>query len=154
MNPQVTFGGNLTTNNVSLKAYLSSNQNNLVSGMPTKVNLNAIIWDDGSNFDSVNHRCIAPINGRYLIYGLIGYQNIIANKRYFAMPYVNGICKEFVITAPGLVGNHTIPFCVETTVLEGEYIELYAQSIAGTNNVDLLVGEATTFLCIDLVERL
>jgi len=140
---------------VVCRAYLSSNQADLVDGVWTKVNLNSVTYDLGGNFDtSSNYRFDAPVSGLYQVLGKIDLINTIANKNYAVSIYVNG---SSVVHAHTNIGAATDEVDVEVNDLiflnKDDYVELYAQSNAGVNTVDIDSDSEHTFLVVRLVNR-
>lgn len=127
-------------NNTKARAYLSAHQENLVSGAITKVLLNAEDYDIGSDFDIVNNKFVAPINGFYQICAVINWrdQDMVANKRYMGFVYKNGaiLLKNSTHLSET---NKSLSNCFSDMVylLANDYIELYAHHETGANTADV-----------------
>ena len=72
------------------RAYLGSNQLDLVSGAPTQVLLDTENYDVGGDFAS--SKFVAPVTGYYLIIGQVSFAaaTVVLDKRYAAYIYVQG----------------------------------------------------------------
>lgn len=84
----------------SFSAYLSADQTGLTSGVWTKANFDATLFNAGSVFDTTNHNFVAPSNGYYQLITTITYQDLTAYTRYLSdiqlvtttMSYVQDNC--------------------------------------------------------------
>ena len=140
---------------VTCRVYLSVDQEDLTDGNWTKVLLNTVDYDLGTNFDIVtNNRFTVPVSGLYLIFGKVDFSNAIANKNYGCGIYINNALTIHDFAHTGDSTNEV------TAAVEGElflnkdnYIELYAISNAGVNTVDLGGGNHHTLIHIRLVTR-
>jgi hypothetical protein len=133
------------------RAYLNGAQDNMTDSTPTKILLETESYDIGADFDTANSRFVAPVSGYYLICGGVGYKNIVTDKRYFAMPYVNGSVVAYSINTAAVTGNNIVAYSIVEYVAAGQYIELYGQAVCGVNTVDFLPGTTNTFMCIHLL---
>ena len=134
------------------RAYLSANnQENLVHGTATKVILDGEEYDPGDNFNTSTYRFTAPVDGYYLINGSVLFTNVVADRYYMAIIYVYGtdVARNYIHA------SLTSFACAAVTTMQylsaGQYIELYAQSNAGDNTVDILRGSKYTFLEVALM---
>ena len=127
------------------RAYLNASQTNVTDASYTKVLLNAEDFDIGGNFDTTNSRFVAPVNGYYQINGYVGFTEVIANKRYASVIYVNGASARFASMSNGSdTGNLYISNSVLAYVAAGQYVELYAWLSVGANTVDVYGGVTTS----------
>ena len=96
-------------------------------------------WDYGSNFDTVNAKFVAPIDGIYHFDAKIAYGAAIANKLYLIMLYVGGtvVIKNYLNTGADTTGIAQALLSVDLKLEEDDYVELYARHLAGVNTVDV-----------------
>lgn len=133
------------------RAYLNTNQLDLVHNTPTKVLLDTENYDIGSDFDLTNSKFIAPIAGTYLIIGSIFYYSVVADKEYYAMIFKNG---AYVATGKTTSPTtHTFNTRVSDIVQLAidDDITLYANHKAGVNTIDILKGSDLTYMAICLL---
>lgn len=148
---QVDSNGRVLLSSIQTKAraYLSAPQINLVDGIWTKVLLDAESYDIGSNFAS--YKFTTPINGYYLIHGNILFVNTIANKEYKVAIQVNDVSVYQGFYTTSITTYLSAPFSDTIYLEKDDYVELYAQSRAGVNTVDIFGRNDTTFITIHLL---
>jgi hypothetical protein len=135
------------------KLYLAVNQLNLVHNVPTKVLLDTIAANYADGIEStVNHRITPGVAGYYSICGQVAFWLISPSKAYVVYIYRSGfnVCTFY---ANGSVldivsGSCCLPNCYLTAT---DFVELYAESLSGDNNVDIILGEVHTFLAVQRV---
>lgn len=131
------------------RAWLDTPQLNLVSGDYIKVLLDAETYDSQNEFDvAVNHRFTPTTAGYYLAIGSVGWNQVVADKRYITMIYKNGACVTTGELYPG--GGYPVSVATDVIYLDGvdDYLELYARHVAGVDTVDLNNVSDRTFLTI------
>jgi len=135
---------------VMARVSLSDDQLNLVDSVATKVLVSGIDFDVGDNFDS--YKFTAPITGFYDIRGQVSFINVVADKRYSAHIFKNGLSIGSVTADTHSTSTAEISCFVACRkyLTAGQYIELYATSYAGVNTVDIQ-GYSRTFLEVALV---
>ena len=137
---------------VGFSAYINAAQDNLVDSTNTRVNLDSESYDYGGNFSVVTHLFTAPIAGRYLFVGQVGYKNQIVNKRYSAMIFKNAAVKNINTAYCTDVSENTFSTAVAIfDMVAGDTASLYARSDSGDNTVDIYPGDGFTFLAGELI---
>lgn len=136
------------------KAYLSVGQSNIVDSTLTKVALDSEVYDVGSNFDTVNNRFVAPVDGYYLIMGQIYWKALTDNKLYGAVITISG-AEKLTGRVLGHSGTTRLSAFVPASVqylTAGQYVELYAYQVSGVDTPDIEGGsENETFLAVHLL---
>ena len=132
------------------RAYLSANQLNLVNGVWTKVLLNSESYDVGGNF--ANYKFTVPIAGYYLIVSSIGLISVVATKLYYMALYKNGVRIALTAFHSSLAAFISLFFNDIIYFVVGDYIELYVESNAGVNTVDVEGDESETYLAVNLLQ--
>jgi hypothetical protein len=143
------------------RAYLSADQDNIAAGGAGayRVNLNAVSYDIGSNFDTVNHCFIVSITGYYLVKGTVVFEStdMSANTRNMAYIYVDplgvgapavkshGNDLYYTVAAQWLVLNVSDILHLNAT----DKVYLYAGT--SDTNVDIESAETETSLSIVLL---
>lgn len=149
----VELGNNQIRTDTRARAYLGTDQNNLVDSTWTLVQLDSENYDSGGNFDTGNYKFTAPVNGFYLVVGQIMYHELIADKSYFAAlrwaaayNTINRIHASFNEWLGVRISD-----IIELT--SGQTIELYARQESGGNLVDISSGSNYTFLAVHLLSQ-
>jgi len=135
------------------KMYLGSNQLNLVNGAITLVELDTVGtgFTDGIE-DTANHKITPGYAGFYIIIGMVTFMNLVIDRSYDAGVLITGAAYlPFVHDFSGRDDYYTVPVSCLVKLNATDYIELYARSMSGDNTVDILAGEAYTFLSIQRV---
>jgi len=134
------------------RAYLSADQENIANTTLVKVNINVENFDLNADFDTSNYRFVAPVNGYYQVNASIRYINIVADKTYYALIYVNGSAYS---SAGGHTANNTDQIGVQVSDLvyavAGQYIELYTYHNDGAGTSDIDGGSSLTFMSVTLI---
>lgn len=137
---------------VGARAYLSADQENLTSGNNTKILLDSESYDVGSNFAS--YKFVAPVNGYYLAIGQVSFKNTVADKLYVTDIYLNGASGTRAASHTGATAGAVDVVASDVIYLDADdYLELYAQSAAGVNTVDVTGDENRTFLAVTLLKE-
>jgi len=141
-------------NNYMARAYLSANQFDVPNNTGTLVNLNAESYDPGNNFNTANHRYVAPVAGYYVIHGQVTYLTgtVVADKRYDARLYLNGAESGGAILASPTTGYASPNFTDCLHLAANDYVELFCFHQAGVNTVDILGNTNWTFLTVMLLQ--
>jgi len=132
------------------RAYLSTAQLNLADVTVIKVLLDGESYDPGSNFAAYKFTC--PTTGYYAIQWNVGFVNIIANKNYTAMLYLNGAAAIFNSvhssddTNELRFGGSDIQYLTATN-----YLELYVYLNVGAATVDLENDPRMTYLVVSFL---
>ena len=152
-NPTINFTDKAVTQGVLVKAYLGSQQANITDLTTTVISLDTEVFDIGSDFNTGTYRFTAPVNGYYLVSGMITFENTITDKTYQASIREGGstvVCTSAVTSAVNVALSATLP----ATILYLEatnYLELTTYLSVGANTVDIKEGERYTFLNIILL---
>lgn len=147
----VELGNNNIRTDSRIRAYLSNNQLNIVTGNWTKVLLDAETYDTGGNFDVGNNRFAAPVDGFYLIIGQVRWQETVDGARWLAAIYING---ARIVVSDSHSGSTEILSCNIVDILyvpATQFIELYCYHNAGVNTPDVYGGSDSTYLAIHLL---
>ena len=149
---KIAFGDNAPDIDPKVRVYLGSSQNNIADSTATKVLLDTEDYDAGSDFAS--YRFTAPTTGYYLVIGSVTYNEVIAEKRYLSLVYVNNAVRLTGCIHSGTVGSPNAIIVTVSDVLSltaGDYVELFAQHQGGAATVDVLTGQDSTFLTVHLL---
>jgi len=132
--------------------YLNTDQDNLVSGVPTKVELDTVNgeWTDGIE-DTGNHRILPGVAGRYLVIGQVMFTNVIAGKKYEANVQRSGAQRITGYKYSSLTENLTIRISSVLILTAIQYLELWAVSNADVDTVDIKSGMSYTHLTVQRV---
>jgi len=135
------------------RAYLATaSQDDLVDGVPTKILLNAESYDPGSNFDLANSRYVIPVTGYYQVNANISFKNVVADKSYIVLIYVNEARYSQNLSHAAFVSTTYVTHSDLVYGVAGQYIELYGISNAGVNTVDVSNGTgAWTYMSVHMV---
>jgi len=138
---------------IKARAYLSSDQENLVDQTITLVNLDKESYDIGSDFDTTNHYFIIPVTGYYLIATQVRFKSIITDSKYSAIVKngINVVCADS--SHASVAGTNTVSSGVTDIVYckAGDKITLWAYHNGGSNTVDIDSSLNQTFLTIHLL---
>ncbi len=142
---------------VACRAFRSSNQDDITGADWTKVQLNLLTYDLGTNFDnSVNYRFTVPVTGLYHIIGSVClYTSVTADKIYTAGIYKNGALVSQGVNQASAANYITCGVSDELYLSKDEYIELFVYTSEAGSTVDIY-GEAAglaTFLVVRLVTK-
>lgn len=130
--------------------YLDNPQNNLVDMALTVVELDTIQanFTDGIE-DVVNHRILPGVAGFYLIYGTVVFVNVVANKRYDLMLYLNGaVMPSFNSCQSSLADTISQTALTIRYLSNTDYMDLRVRSRAGVDTVDIWEGVGYTYLIV------
>jgi hypothetical protein len=144
-----------TTETVVCRIYLSVDQSDLTGNGWNKINLNTASYDHGTNYDLVNYKFTVPVTGLYEIEGCVEFTSVIADKRYMAGIYKDGVLIKSKSSHASLAANLSVVIREQVFLQKDDYIELYAQPEvgAGTDTVDIKSGSTTTNLMIRLITK-
>lgn len=133
--------------------YLSANQLNLVDGTWTWVELDTIKTGFADGIEDTTNYIITPAYaGWYDIKAQVYFMNVIADKRYYASIYLNGVTEKVTATKQASIAEYLSIGCSNHIKMSAtDYIKLKARSNAGVDTVDILAGEQYTFLSIQRV---
>lgn len=129
-------------------AYLNVQQDNLVTGTPTLVNLDTEVTDDGNDFNTTTHLYTVPSDGLYLVNAKISYTSVVTDKRYSAIIYVNGAEAAQTIFHASHAQRAVVPVVYLAEFNSGDTVGLYGFTDAGVNTVDIDDGITLTTLQI------
>lgn len=137
------------TNKPTGGMYLQSQQDNLVSGVATIVELNRVC---DSCYDGIEdtdlYRIVPGVPGWYLVFGQVTFVNVVADKKYEAHIHWsgwNGI--DYAYKHAALADHLTVQVCLLLKLcLASDYLQLKARSFAGVDTVSIVEGEEYTFL--------
>jgi hypothetical protein len=132
--------------NIKARVFRNAEQSDLVNGTWTKVQLNAQLYNPGNYFDkTTNFRFTSPITGYYQIIGSVSFANLVADKRYLAGIYQDGTLMSQGEAHAAVASNLTVSVSDILLLSKDSYVELWAQSNAGANTVDI-AGSAYNYL--------
>lgn len=131
------------------RAYLGSNQENLITNTYTKILLDSVDYDIGSNFSS--YKFTVPCTGYYKVNCSVMFVSVIADKLYIGQFRVNdtSVCDDYKHSA--LAQSLQVKPSSTLYLNKGDYIELFGVSFAGVDTVDVIKGSKYTFLEVEFV---
>ena len=126
--------------------YLNSSMT-FSSGAPTKVPLDTVVFDVQSEFSTTNSRWTASEDGKYMVVGYISYSGdtVVADKLYYTRIHVNGNLKAYTVIHSSHSNALIIPCIAFLDLAAGDYVELYANHNAGTDQT-VTNGAANTWI--------
>lgn len=132
------------------KLFLDSGQLNLVDGVVTNVSLDHI----GSNFtdgieNTGTYKITPGIAGLYYVSGQVTFENVVADKYYYAMIKKANGPAVYIAFAQGHSSNTeylAVPTSTIAYLTETDFLQLVACSHSGDNTVDIKAGEYFTNL--------
>lgn len=149
----VFSNGNIPEVDVRFRGYMSVQQDNLVSGDITLVNLDTKDFDTVNAFNTTTHLFTVPYSGYYGVWGSVSFTSVVADRRYTALILVDGAEKTQTIFHSSHAQRCVVP-CHDTFFAEqGQTISLGAFTDAGVNTVDVDDGTALTYLNIALMKQ-
>lgn len=131
------------------RAYLGTQQDNLVDGADTQVTLDTEDYDTNSNFAA--NAYTAPISGWYQISAQASFVNTVADKQYTIRVKVDA-ANALVNQASPSLADRCNPVISDVIKLnKGEVVTLYATSESGGDTVDIDDGSTLTHLAIQFI---
>jgi len=136
-------------------AYLSTWQENFVSGVWTQVTLDTESYDIGGHFDTGTSKFVAPIPGVYQINAMcvLARYSATATRRVVDSIYVNGVSAIFGNYQTVTDDYFSLPVWTRIDLDKGDYVELFFKSETGADTVDLNYGSKETKMHIWLVDK-
>jgi len=132
--------------------YLNNIQLNLVDSTPTLVLLETIPAEYTDGIENVGtHRITPGKAGFYSIVGKIRLEQVVADKKYEALIKVSGVVihQQYIhASLADVIGVSCVIPCLYLTA--ANYVELWAESFAGVNTVDIS-SALDTFLAVQRV---
>lgn len=143
------------TETVYCKAYRLTTQSDFTSNAWAKINLNAVVDDNGNNFDTGTSMFVVPVTGLYEFIVAIEFSGVLATKAYKGAIYVNGASVKEVSSHASVTSNLTITFSDKIYLRENDEVELYTMPDVGgsANTVDVVSGSKATTLTASLVTK-
>jgi len=127
------------------QVHMNVDQENLANNTWTIVELNAETEDIGSNYDTVNHKFVVPVSGRYSLKGQVLWKTatIVPDK-----PYNIAFCSDDTrLTNVAFHASCTDDLCsignIEQLLPGGSNVYMKALSRAGVDTVDILGGPSS-----------
>ena len=125
------------------KARITLTSNQAYSSGTTKVAVDNVVFDTGSDWDSTNKRWEAPRDGHYIINGGVWFTTAPSSWMYVLI-YVNG---SYVLRHPSSMGFQ--PGVSGMVALStGDYVELYVNA----NSSSLTIGANNALTWLDITE--
>ena len=119
-------------NQCSFSAYMSQ-ANPTITGNPTKIPYQSTRWDTNSDFDTTNHRFVAPVEGKYLFQINHNAYSITSGNYLRTQLYVNGALYSILgYIRTGDTGDHTVNDSVMVSLSQNDYVEVYSSSNDGS----------------------
>lgn len=141
-------GGGFTS---GFKAYRSTSNQSIGSGS-TKVQLNAEIFDNDGEFDpTTNYRFTSANGGTYQINASITFDGTVSSGRYYTIVKKNGttdIIEHNGKNNGSTTGNITVSTSDIVVLAANDYLELYANSVDGSDSVQANANGNGTFLSV------
>ncbi len=131
------------------RAYLSSNQENLVNNTYTKVLLDTESFDPNGDF--ATYKYTFPVSGYYKTKGQNAFTSVADQKLMTTNIYKNGASAlaNFINTSG--INSVTALAGGKQYFNRGDYVELYARSSNGDNVVDIIGSSGLTFLEVEFL---
>jgi hypothetical protein len=141
------------------RATLSTRQENILDRTYVKVLLDTPTFDPGGNFDTANHRYVAPVPGYYLVLGVTVYywSGLVLDKEYYTVIRINGADYISLPVTPSKITNIGYLVVALVHLSANDYIELWGWIDAGfgagnPTTVDIYEGESRTQLTVALYQ--
>jgi hypothetical protein len=123
------------------KARITLTSNQSYSSGTTKVAVDNVVFDTGSDWDSTNKRWEAPRDGHYIIHGGVWF-TVAPTSWFYILIYVNG---SYVLRHPS--SNGFQPNLAGMVALSaGDYVEMYVNSNSSSRTIG--ANDALTWLDI------
>lgn len=153
---KIALGGVIPENMgfVGCKAYLSTDQLNLVDDTYTLVNLDTETYDVGANFDTTTHLFTAPAAGYYRVYIVVEYKNgtVVADKRFVARATKNTSDVLFYANGHSAMTNSLQINNSDVVHLDADdTVKLECKASIGANTCDILSGALSTHITIEQI---
>jgi hypothetical protein len=139
----------------AIAVYRGTSNQTLTSGVATKIQFNAEVFDTAGYFDSsTNYRYTPLVAGKYLITATVFFNNTLsAGTNVIASIYKNGAGYIDNFTAVPATNVYYMLLVTGIVDMNGssDYVEIYASHFRGSNS-DVLAGATWTTFCAVLVE--
>jgi len=127
-------GRALTPNRPQALAYRSTAQSFLASTW-TKINLNAVRYNIGGNFNTSNGRFTAPVTGLYL-YSYTVHFELGTSEYFYSGVQINGVFYHYgfgLRLSGSWIGDNTLGHAHQMRLNAGDYVELWGYSTAANS---------------------
>lgn len=146
-----TFAADCDPRETKVRAYLSSDQDNLVDNTWTKIGLNAETFDSKGEFDKdVNYRFTAKRDCKVRAKLAVMFNDCGASKQYSIKVRKNGATDLTEVTIPSSDFEDYLSLQLddEYELSQDDYLEAYARSNKGDNTADITGGPTKTYMVI------
>ena len=149
----IDSGDEVLASEVRCSAYLSTDQLNLPDATGALVELDAVIYDSGSDFNTGTHRFVIPVTGYYHVCASIRFTNTLIGKYNMQVVKETGsLLKISVIDYTTTVGDELVLASSNILYLsEGNYLELRCRIDVGGATVDIDDHKYNTYLTVHLL---
>jgi len=132
------------------RMYNTAAQNNLTDVTWTTITLDTDTFDSGTITDLSNYKITPAVAGYYMVLGQITYENVVAEKTYYAQIYKNGTTATATRSQQNGAATTDVSVVVHDVVLldADDYIQLRAYVNVGASTVDVNIGTADTYLIL------
>lgn len=131
--------------------YLSERINDVTREVFTKIPIDAVDYDIGDNWDSVNKRYIIPSDGIYLLHVAAGLSGLGTNSMCKIFTYVNGLqigCQpQHIMYGSIHVWGKVLLSSCPMRLNADDYIEMYIWH-NGDSTLDICQDKSLTFMSI------
>lgn len=118
----------------------------------TDLTLNGDTFPDGNeNYEIKNAKFVVPVTGYYLVSANAIFTSTVADKRYAIQVWVNRSAKAGALAHASVNQVASANFSDVIYLTASQYVELFAQSVAGVDTVDLEGLTYSTWMSIHLI---
>ena len=154
-NPVVNYGDSMPSTNVRCRAYLATDQLNLVDGDWTVVQLGSESYDSGSDFNVATYKFVVPVTGYYQVSWNLTWDdtNMVADKLYVSAIW-EATCSTRLSHSHNQSSIGSYIACGGSDILyltAGKEIQLQCLQNSGGNTVDIKSAAGITYLAIHLL---
>lgn len=135
--------------NSGARAYGNTDQNNIASGVSTKVTLNVKTYDIQAEFDSAtNYRFTAKVAGYYQVNGSVLWTVTVVDKNYHVRIYKNGVDVAISYNQASVATYLACKISDVIYLAVNDYVELWAMQETDAATPDIVASSSYTFLSI------
>jgi len=132
------------------RMYVNSAQNNLTDTTWTTITLDTDTYDFSTITDLSNNKITPAVAGYYLVIGQVTYENVIAEKSYYAQIYKNGDTAMATRIQQNGAATTDVSVVVSDVLLldSDDYVQLRGYVNCGAATVDINTGTTDTYLVL------
>ncbi len=133
------------------RAYLGTDQDNLVDTVYTAVQLDTEDYDSGGNFNVGTYKFTCPVAGFYLVIGQVMFHELVADASYYAVIKAKGVYTTITRVHSSFNSWLAVRVTDILYLTAAQTIELFARQDSGGNLVDVTAGTNYTYLAVHLL---